>query len=184
MPGLWRLFRWLNPLYWLLHWPPTRKQVLGFVVVGLLAAVVLLGPLFVGLDLSGNSAAVETVDVNVSLNDEFTPPEGSTGVVDCITFGTPWDTVRITGSVEVYAPDDDAAVVVSLAGFEESTVDPVEDAGFQETQVLWSLEDDETLTVGETATLQVRVRSGGETLAATNRTVPVEEGTLNYRDCE
>jgi len=186
VPWLRSLLRWTNPVYWLLYWSPSRKQkqVLAFVVVGgLLAGVLVLTPALVGLDLPGDSATVEEIDVTVRLNDEFTPPEGSaeTGVQRCIAVGTPPDSLGITGQVRVYAPDD-AAVVVSLAHADESTVDPVEDAGSHESRVFWLLEDDESLSVGETATVQVRVRSGGETLAAANRTVPVKEGTQTY-DC-
>lgn len=49
--------------------------------------------------------------------------------------------------------------------------------------VFWVIEDDETLSVGDTAGVRVRVREGGSTVADTTRTVPVSDDSRSY-DCD
>jgi hypothetical protein len=95
----------------------------------------------------------------------------------------------VVGNVLVHVPSGDAwngrerlTVVVSLAHTGEATTTTIEGTGRETARIFWLLNDDETLSAGETTQLQIRVRSEGETLARTTRTVTVENDSRTY-DC-
>lgn len=183
----------MNVLPWLLDWPPSPATVGLFLVVTAFSVgtLVVLGG--VTDDRADGEVTVESVDLAVRLNDETDLPEtGEDTVQTCLGIGVPGDSVAVLGDVTVDVPADrDRAwaderrmvVVVGLDRLGETTTRVVDGTGRLRTDVFWVLEDDETLAVGETATLRVRVRSAGSTLASANRTVTVEEGSRSY-ECE
>jgi hypothetical protein len=73
-------------------------------------------------------------------------------------------------------------VAVSLGHTEETTTANVTGSGRATRDVFWLLDDDETLSVGDTTTLQVHVREAGSTLANATRPITVENGSRSY-DC-
>jgi hypothetical protein len=182
----------VNPLPWLLDWPPSPAKVVFFVVVTTFSVgtLVLFGGAVVD-DETNENVTVEEIDLTVKLNDEMSFPEGGNGTVQtCMASGTPGDSISVLGDVAVEIPPDSrgypadrtATVEVSLAHTEETTTDTVDGPGRETMDVFWLLDDDETLSVGDTETVQVWVRIDGTKVASTTRNVTVEEGTRNY-DC-
>ena len=181
----------MNPLPWLLDWPPTPAKVVFFVVVTTFSVGTLV--LFGGVvdDETSENVTVEEIEVTVALNDEFSFPESDNGTVQtCMASGTPGDSISVLGDVAVEIPPDSrgypadrtATVEVSLAHTEETTTDTVEGPGRETMDVFWILDDDETLSVGDTEAVQVRVRIDGSTVASATRNVTVREGNRTY-DC-
>jgi hypothetical protein len=177
----------VNLLPWLLNWPPSRRAVATFLLVTAFSTGTLL--LFAPLtdQLQPENVTVETTDLTVRLNDEQALPESEDGgVKTCLASGTPGDSISVTGSVSVDIPSrerprDGATVVVRMTDIGEATSGEVERTGGT-FDVFWLLDDDETLAVGDTAGLQIRVRGGGETLATATRSVVVEAASRTY-DC-
>ncbi|WP_435346345.1 hypothetical protein [Haloarchaeobius sp. HRN-SO-5] len=179
----------MSLLPWLLRWPrrPVSLGVFLLLVafsVGTLAA-------FGGLtgELASENVTVESADVTVRLNDETQFPDAGNGTVQtCLATGTPGDSIGVLGDVTLDVPrdrdtgEDPLTVVVSLAHTEETTTATVEETGRVTSDVFWVLADDETLSVGDTARLQVDVRSDGSTVASTTETVVVGNGSRSY-DC-
>lgn len=180
----------MNLLPWLLDWPPSR----GSVVVFLLLTVFSVGTLVVfgGVtdDIARENVTVESANLSVRLNDEFEYPDVGTGTVQgCLASGTPGDRVSLTGDVTVGIPADtgstadssgDLSVVVSLARVAETTAAPVSGTGQVTVDIFWIFDDDETLSVGDSATVRIRVRRPDETLATATRTVTVENGSRSF----
>lgn len=179
----------ISPLPWLLDWPPSRVAIAVF----LLATAFSVGTLIafdgvVGDDIGDGNVTVHSTDLTVRLNDEFEFPDtGGDGVQTCLGVGTPGDRINVVGAVTVHVPyegegsdPDSLTVLVSLAHTEETTTTTVEGTGNRTADVFWLLEDDETLSVGDTATVQIRVRDGDATLASANRSVPVVEDSRRY----
>lgn len=176
----------------LFDWPPRPATVavaLLLTVVGVGTVVVFGG--VVG-DTGDESVTIGSTDLTVRLNDETEFPDtGDDGVATCMAVGTPGDSVSVLGDVTVDVPADAdtgragdrrLTVVVSLAHTEQHTTATVSGTGRETADVFWIFEDDETLTVGDAERLRVRLRSDGETLAETTRTVTVENGSRSY-DC-
>lgn len=182
----------MSLLPWLLEWPPSRGSIALFVVVTALSVgtIVVLGGGFVGPE--AGPVTVESIDVSVTLNDEVEYPPGANGSVQtCVASGPPGDTVLVRGDVVVDVPAEDrwttsgerpVAVTVSLAHTDEATTETVTGPGRETRAVFWLLEDDESLSVNGTATVQVRVQEAGSTVANGTETVAVQEGTRHY-DC-
>ena len=137
-------------------------------------------------EITRENVTVDATDLSVRLNDEAGFPDVGEGVQTCVGSGTPPDSVAVVGDLTVGVPADTPGgpltVAVSLAHTEETTAATVEGSGDLTRDVFWVLDDDETLSVGGTATLQVWVRSGESTLAGTTRTAPVENDSRSY-DC-
>jgi len=174
----------VNLLPWLLDWPPSRGAVVAFLLVTAFSvgSIAVFGG--VVEDADTDEVTVESTELALLLNDEFDPPETNGSVATCFASGTPGDTVSLTGSVTVDAPSDRRGpleVVLSLPAADEPRTDTVE-AGGGTVDVFWLFEDDESLEPGDTATLEVSVRSGGETLVETTRSLTVEADSRNY-DC-
>jgi hypothetical protein len=182
----------VNVLPWLLDWPPSRGAVGVFLVLTAFSAGTLL--LFGGVtdQITDDNVTVESADLTVSLTDELRIPEtDDSGVQTCLGSGTPGDSISVLGDVTVDIPaefrqkatsDGELRVAVSLAHTTETTTQRLDGTGQRTTDVFWVLEDDETLAVGETATVEVRVHSGDKTVASTTRSATVENGTRTY-DC-
>jgi hypothetical protein len=183
----------MNVLPWLLDWPPSPATVGVFLVVTAFSAGTLVVFGAVTSERPDEGVTIESVDLDVRVNDETDLPEtGDSTVQTCLGVGVPGDSVAVLGDVTANVPPNPGrgwaggrrtVVVVGIDGIEETTSQVVDGAGRVRTSVFWVLADDETLVVGETATLRVRVRSEGSTLARTNRTVTVEDGSRSY-ECE
>lgn len=178
----------MNVLPWLLDWPPHPLTVVVFLLLTAFSVGTLV--LFGGVvdDASTDEVTIDAVDVSVRLNDEVQFPDGENGSVQtCLAVGTPGDSVSVLGDVTVDIPhafDDWPLVVdVSLASIEDRTTTRVEETGTQRIDVFWLVDDDETLSVGDTATLHVRVRADGETVTDTTRERIVQNDTRTY-DCD
>lgn len=181
----------MSLLPWLLDWPPSKATVAVFLLVTALS----LGTIAVlGDDIERSepeNVTVEDVDVSVALNDDFEYPEGESGSVQtCRASGTPGDSVSVLGDVVVEIPPEEGwssgdrrlSVTVSLAHTNESTSGTVTGPGRDTHDVFWVLEDDETLSVGDTETVQIRIEEGGATVANATESVTVRNGTRTF-DC-
>ncbi|MFC7228775.1 hypothetical protein N0B31_15300 [Salinirubellus salinus] len=167
-------------------------------VVGLLLVVVLAGVFLLGGPTDGlpggtaaDEASVATDDLDLRLNDEFSPPSTNGTVQTCIASGTPGDSVSLLGDALVTLPQErglelgaaDARVVFTLRALDATRTERVDPEGTTDVSLFWILEDDETLSVGEETTLGIRVEmADGELLLETSRTLTVREGTRRY-DC-
>lgn len=179
----------MSLLPWLLYWPPSRGAIAVFLVVTAFSvgSIAVLGG---GLVQSGDdTVSVETVDVTVTLNDEVELPPGvDESAQTCVASGTPGDSVFVQGSVVVFVPEDRwrfgeerrLNVSVSLGPADAATTGIVTGPGFVTREVFWLLDDDESLSVDGTETVQVRVREGGSTVANATEAVTVQEGTRHY----
>jgi hypothetical protein len=181
----------MDLLPWLLDWPPSRGAVAAFLVLTAASVGTLVAFGGVTDEITRENVTVDATDVSVRLNDEGGIPDLGEGVQTCLASGTPPDSVAVIGDVTVTVPAEGTrnysgsgpvTVAVSLAHTDETTTETVEGSGEATRDIFWIIEDDETLSVGGTATLQVRVQSGDSTLAETTRTAPVENGTRSY-DC-
>lgn len=176
----------MEVLPWLLNWPPRRGTVAVFLLLTTFSVGTLA--LFGGVtdEIRTDNVTVDATDLTVRLNDELTIPDTNGSVRTCMASGTPGDSVSVTGDVTVDSPSgrggSQLTLVVSLAHTGETTSQRVERGRRDSTRLLWVFEDDETLSVGENATVQMRVRTDDETVANATKTVPVEKGTRRY-DC-
>lgn len=178
----------MSLLPWLLRWPPRRATVALFLAVTVFSLGTLA--LFGGVTdaTTEENVTVETTDLSVRLNDEQSLPEGDGGVQTCIASGTPPDRISVLGSVRVAVPADhpvrsadELRVVVALPAVDETTSGTVEPTGGT-FDVFWLLDDDESLSVGDTATVQVRVLADADRVADATREVTVESDSRTY-DC-
>ena len=177
----------MNLLPWLLDWPPSPASVVVFLLVTAFSVGTLVAFGGVTDEITAENVTVEETDLSVRLNDERSLPDTNGTVQTCLSSGTPGDSISVIGDVTVDVPADrgrdaEFVVAVSLAHTEETTTASVEGTGRRTADVFWLLDDDETLAVGETARLQVRVRDGGSTVASVTREVTVENGSRSY-DC-
>jgi hypothetical protein len=176
----------VNLLPWLLSWPPSRRTVVGALVLTAFSAGTLV--LFDSpADETSAEVSVERVDLSVGLNDETDLPDADSGtVLTCLSSGTPGDAVSVVGDVVVEVPPDPGhdrlRLVVSLAHTDATTTTPLDDTGTVTASVFWLLDDDETLSPGGTATVQLRVRGDDGTLATATRQRPVEPDSRSH-DC-
>ncbi len=178
----------MNLLPWLLDWPPRPATVVAVLLVTALGVgtLVLFAPL---ADPAGpDEAALELSEASVHLNDEIEIPDGGDGTVaGCRSSGTPGDHLLVRADVVVETPPDwggDAGydVAVRLPDTAQTTTEPVDDTGRERVEVVWLAPDDETLSVGDTAELLVRLRESGTPVANATRTVTVEAASRSF-DC-
>lgn len=108
-----------------------------------------------------------------------------------VLFGGVTDEISVLGDVTVRIPAERTRVdaraerltlAVSLGHTAERTTQTLTRTGDVTADVFWVIEDDETLSVNETARLEVSVESAESTLANRTTAVPVENGTRTY-DC-
>jgi len=173
-------------LPWLLDWPPSRRTIAVFLVVTVasLGTIVIFGGM-VDTQSDGN-LTVADAELSVRLNDETDLPDTNGTVEGCLSSGTPGDHLSVLGDITVNVPRDRGdtrrEVVLQLAHRQNRTVGTIEDQGNVTTDVFLLLEDDETLSVGDSTTVDIRVQEQGTTVAATALPVTVENGSRSY-DC-
>ncbi|WP_435176746.1 hypothetical protein [Halorussus sp. AFM4] len=181
----------MNVLPWLLDWPPRPASVVVFLLLTAFSVGTLA--LFGGVtdELTRENVTVDEADFSVRLNDEAGVPDIGNGTVrTCLASGTPGDRAGVFGDAAVAVPEGygDAVderrlrVVVRLARTGETVAKPVARTGRTTYDVFRVFEDDETLSVGDTARVEVRVRTDESVLANATRRVTVENGSRSY-DC-
>ncbi|ACV11047.1 hypothetical protein Huta_0864 [Halorhabdus utahensis DSM 12940] len=182
----------MNPLPWLLDWPPNRGTIAVFVVLTAFSVGTLV--LFGGVtdEITAENVTIESTDLSVKLNGEIDFPDvEDDSVQTCMGYGTPGDSVSVLGDVSVRIPAErtrtDAeterlTLAVSLDHTSERTTQPLTRTGDVTTDVFWIRNDDETLAVNETAGVEISVLSGNSTVANSTMAMPVENGTRTY-DC-
>jgi hypothetical protein len=111
-------------------------------------------------------------------------------VQTCLASATPGDSSSVLGDVTVGIPTERASgigtpefTLASLSHTEESTTVTTERTGSTTVGVFWVVADDETLSVGDTAEVQIRVREGNSTGTETTRTATVSNDSRSY-DCD
>ena len=180
----------MNLLPWLLDWPPSPATVAVFLVLTAFSVGTLVAFGGVTDQITDENVTVAETDLSVRLNDELDIPSTNGSVETCLASGTPGDSILVVGDLTVdapasgtgkHSPDRPLAVVLGLAHTEQTTTEQVDGTGGT-TDVHWVVEDDETLAIGDEATVQIRVRSGGTTVATATRAITVEEGSRSY-DC-
>lgn len=174
----------MDVLPWLLDWPPRPAAVGVFLLLTAVSVGTLLVFAPVTDDITTDTVTIESTEFTVRLNDELTIPDTDDSVQTCVGSGTPGDRLSVSGDVRVdspAAPDGPLTLVVSLGHTAAATTQRLERGGAT-ADVRWLVEDDETLSVGETATVQIRVANGDASLASATRSVPVENGSRSY-DC-
>jgi hypothetical protein len=178
----------MSPLPWLLDWPPSRGTIAVFVLLTAFSVGTLVAFGGVTDEMTSEEASVESAEFTVRLNDEIQLPDtGEDGVQTCLASGTPGDRISVVGEVTTVVPsgvvrENDVVVEVSLGHTNETMTTAVGRSGEATHDVFWLLEDDETLSVGETADVQVRILASDSVAATATRSVTVEEGTRTY-DC-
>jgi hypothetical protein len=179
----------VNLLPWLLDWPPRPASIIAFLLLTAFSVgtLVLFAP--VTDQINPDEATVEATNVSVHLNDDITMPDIENGTVaTCIASGTPGDHLTVRADVLVETPmeggeDSNYDVEVSIGNSSKTTTEPVQQTGRERVNVFWVVRDDESLTVGETADIHIRLRESGTVVANSTRTVTVEKGSRSY-DCE
>lgn len=180
----------MDPLPWLLDWPPRPASVIAFLLLTAFSfgTLALFAP--VTDQLGPDEATVEVSNASVHLNDELEIPDEDGGsVMTCTASGTPGDhlTVRADVVVEIPLEDDSEGseyeVEVSIADDTVTTTEPVRHTDRERVDVFWLVRDDETLSVGETAEIHVRLRESDAVVASATRTVTVEKASRSY-ECE
>jgi hypothetical protein len=135
---------------------------------------------------SNGNITVSGVELSVRLNDETDFPDTNGTVETCLASGTPGDHLSVIGEITINTPanrsDTPREVILQLSQMHNRTVGTIEDRGNVTTDVVWVLRDDETLSVGDTTPVNIRVQEHGRTVATTTFTVPVEKGSRTY-DC-
>jgi len=182
----------MNLLPWLLDWPPSRGTIAVFVVLTAFSVgtLVLFGD--VTDEITAENVTIESTDLTVRLNDEIDFPDVEDGSVQtCLGYGTPGDSISVLGDVTVRIPAergrsdaraDRLTLAVSHGHTAERTTQTLTRTGDVTADVFWVIDDDETLSVNETARLKVSVESAESTLANSTTAVPVKKGTRTY-DC-
>jgi hypothetical protein len=175
----------MNLLPWLLDWPPRLSVVVVvlLITVGSFVGLMVFGG---GIDsVSYDEVSIDAVDVSVLLNDDHTYPDEANGSVQtCMASGTPGDSISVRGDVDLTVPPTEESLLlsVSLAHTTEEWTDRVTRAGDISVNVLWILEDDEQLDVGEMSTVQIQLRDGDSTVSNTTADIVVENESRTY-DC-
>jgi len=181
----------MNLLPWLLDWPPSRGTIAVFVVLTVFSVGTLIAFGGVTDEITDGNVSIESADLSVTLNDEVNIPDTNGSVQTCLGSGTPGDSIAVMGDVTVDIPVQEQrdrnperihSIVVSLAHTNESTSTAVERTGQVTQDVSWILDDDESLAPGETARLQIRVRTAETVVNETTQRVTVKNGSRSY-DC-
>ena len=180
----------MNVLPWLLDWPPRRSTVVAFLLLTAISVGTLVAFGGVTDNASSENVTVASADLTVRLNDERDLPDTNGTVETCLASGTPSDSVTVLGDVTVDIPaeaenvssGDRVRVLVSLAHTDETTARSITERGRTTSDVFWVFEDDETLAVGDTATVQIRVQADDATVANATRRTSVLNGSRSF-DC-
>lgn len=175
----------MNILPWLLDWPPTRRQIAVFLVITVfsLGSIAVLGGM-TGLDSDGNVTITET-DLALDLNENTDIPDTNGSVETCIGSGPLPGHLSVTGEITADIPaggDTPREVVLRVNDTENRTVETIESEGEVTVDVFWSRDADGTLSVGDTASVDIWVVEQGTAVASTTTSVPVENGSRSY-DC-
>jgi hypothetical protein len=179
----------VNLLPWLLDWPPRPASVLAFLLLTAFSVgtLVLFAP--VTDQINPDEPTVEASNVSVHLNDEITIPDMENDTVTtCVASGTPGDHLTVRADILVETPmeggdDSPYDIEVSIGDDSKTTTEPIQQTGRERVDIFWVVRDDESLTVGGTADIHVRLRESGTVVATTTRSVTVEKGRRSY-DCE
>lgn len=177
----------MNVLPWLLDWPPSPATVVVFLLLTSFSMGTLVVFSGVTEQIAGGNVTVESANFSVRLNDEIEYPDTETGTVQrCLASGTPGDKIAVVGDMALDVPPEEGEqrlmVEVSLAHTDETTTNAVEGSGQETSDVFWLLDDDETLKVGDEATVQIRIHDEGATITSATQPVTVKEGSRTY-DC-
>ncbi|WP_229121835.1 hypothetical protein [Halapricum desulfuricans] len=173
-------------LPWLFHWPPSRRMIAAFLVVttASVGTIVVLGGV-TDTQPDGN-ITVSDADLSIRLNEETEFPDTNGTVETCLGSGTPGDHLSILGDITVHIPpthnDNTQSVVLELNHTWNRTVGAIEDRGSVTKDVFWLVEDDETLSVGDTTTVEVHVQEQGTAVASRTLSLPIRNGSRSY-DC-
>lgn len=173
-------------LPWLLHWPPSRRMIAVFLVVtaASLGTIVVLGG--VTDTQSGGNITVSDINLSIRLTDDTAFPDTNGTVETCLGSGTPGDHLSVLGEITVRIPPahngNTQAIVLELNRTWNRTVGTVGDQGSVTKDVFWLLEDDETLSVGDTTTMEIHVQERGTTVTSRTLSMPIENGSRSY-DC-
>ena len=173
-------------LPWLLNWPPSWRMVAVFLVIttASLGTIVVLGG--VTDTKSDENITVSNVDLSIRLNDDTAFPDTDGKVETCLGSGTPGDHLSVLGEITVRVPPSHEGttqtVVLELNQTWNRTVGTIEDQGDVTSDVFWLVEDDETLSVGDTTTVEIHVQERGTTVASKTVSMPIENGSRSY-DC-
>jgi hypothetical protein len=179
----------VNLLPWLLNWPPRPAAIVAFLFVTAFSVgtLVLFAP--VTDQINPDEATVEVSNVSVHLNDEIAMPDIENGTVaTCIASGTPGDHLTVRADILVETPMDDGDdslydIEVSIGTDSKTTTEPIQQTGREQVDVFWVIRDDESLSVGDTAEIQIRLRESETVVATATRSVTIENGSRSY-DCE
>ncbi|WP_255152907.1 hypothetical protein [Halorarius halobius] len=179
----------MNVLPWLLNWPPRPGAVIAFLFVTAFSVgtLVLFTP--VTDQINPDEATVEASNVSVYLNDEITMPDIENGTVaTCVASGTPGDHLTVRADILVETPMEGSNtspydIEVSLGNGSMTTTEPVQQTGRERVDVFWVVSDDESLSVGDTADIHIRLRDSDSVVATATRAVTVEKTRRSY-DCE
>jgi hypothetical protein len=166
------------------------RRALALLVVGL---VVVAGGIGFEL-LVPDVATLEDVETAVAVNDGPKIPEGQLGddgAATCTAVGPPPGFVTVRGSFSLRTLpdqsdlDNDFTVVVGLESLPDSTRRTVEDYGVtgRRVEFLATLENEGAVAPGEEATVTVRLKDDGVTVARATETVTAESGSRTL-DCE
>lgn len=172
-------------LPWFLNWPP-RPTTIAVVLLLTVGSVVGLGVFGGDIDsITRDEASIEAPTLSVALNDDHTYPDGTNGSVQtCFASGPPGDSILVSGDVDLTIPatEESARLVVSLDHTAEQWTERVSRRGELSVDILWVLEDDERLDVGDRVTVEIHLEDGDTTIANRSEDVVVENGSRTY-DC-
>ena len=173
-------------LPWFLHWPPSRRMIAVFLVLtaASLGTIVILGGV-TDTQADGN-ITVSDINLSIRLNDDTAIPDTDGTVETCLGSGTPGDHLSVLGEMTVRIPPahtgNTQTVILELNQTWNRTVGTIEDQGSVTKDVFWLVEDDETLSVGDTTPVDIHVQERGTTVASRTLSMSIENGSRSY-DC-
>lgn len=179
----------VNLLPWLLNWPPRPASIIAFLFLTAFSvgSLVLFAP--ITDQINPDESTIEASNVSVQLNDEITMPDiENDTVATCIASGTPGDQLTVRADILVETPMEDGEdstydVEVIIGDNLQTTTEPIQQTGREQVDLLWTVRDDESLSVGSTADIRIRLRESGAIVDTATRTVTVKKATRSY-DCE
>jgi len=134
-------------------------------------------------------AAVEDVTVDVTLNDEISEGLIEGGSRSCMGVGPPPDHFVVTVQATIYdewsgryVSQSSYEFVVQMNGKTRSRNITVIDSGTEEVNEFVTIEDDESISPGENATVKVSLEKGGDVIDSVRKTVTVKERNMTCAD--